>query len=300
MWRRGRDSNPRDGSPPTPLAGARLRPLGHLSKAAVTGFAPGGQGRAGRARVEYGRNRHMVVAAAAERGESSDARFDALDLARFQFAFTVAFHIIFPAFSIGLASYLAVLNGAAPAHRATRSTSTLFNYWKTIFAVAFGMGVVSGIVMSYQFGTNWSVFSDKAGPGDRAADGLRGADAPSSSRRAFSASCCSAASKVGPRPALPRHADGRGRHARLGLLDPRVNSWMQTPPATPSTTVGQFVPEDWWAVDLQPVLPLPARAHGARGLSHHRARRRRGRRLAPAARRDRRRRRARCSRWRWA
>jgi len=89
--------------------------------------------------------------------------FDALTLARMQFAFTVSFHIIFPAFSIGLASYLAVLNGlwlwtGRPVFL------DLFNYWKKIFAVAFGMGVVSGIVMSYQFGTNWSVFSDKVGP----------------------------------------------------------------------------------------------------------------------------------------
>jgi cytochrome d ubiquinol oxidase subunit I len=80
-----------------------------------------------------------------------------------QFAFTVSFHIIFPAFSIGLASYLAVLNGLWLA-TGKRHYLTLFDYWKKIFAVAFGMGVVSGIVMSYQFGTNWSVFSDKTGP----------------------------------------------------------------------------------------------------------------------------------------
>ncbi|MCB1430184.1 MAG: cytochrome ubiquinol oxidase subunit I, partial [Nitratireductor sp.] len=88
---------------------------------------------------------------------------DATFLARIQFAFTVSFHIIFPAFSIGLASYLAVLEGL---HLATGRDVylRLFDYWKKIFAVAFGMGVVSGIVMSYQFGTNWSVFSDKAGP----------------------------------------------------------------------------------------------------------------------------------------
>ena len=88
--------------------------------------------------------------------------FSAEILARAQFAFTVSLHIIFPAFSIGLASYLAVLNGL---YLRTRDETylTLFNYWKKIFAVAFGMGVVSGIVMSYQFGTNWSVFSDKAG-----------------------------------------------------------------------------------------------------------------------------------------
>ncbi len=72
----------------------------------------------------------------------------ALTPARFQFAFTVSFHFIFPAFSIGFASYLSVLEGL----------------WLKIFAIAFGMGVVSGIVMAYQFGSNWSAFSDKAGP----------------------------------------------------------------------------------------------------------------------------------------
>lgn len=89
--------------------------------------------------------------------------FDATVLARIQFAFTVSFHIIFPAFSIGLASYLAVLE-ALWLWKKDEVYLELFNFWKTIFAVAFGMGVVSGIVMSYQFGTNWSVFSDKAGP----------------------------------------------------------------------------------------------------------------------------------------
>ncbi|MEL7690882.1 cytochrome ubiquinol oxidase subunit I [Citromicrobium bathyomarinum] len=88
---------------------------------------------------------------------------DAILLARIQFAFTVSFHFIFPAFSIGLASYLAVLEGlwlktGKPVYM------DLFKYWLKIFAIAFAMGVVSGIVMSYQFGTNWAVFSDVAGP----------------------------------------------------------------------------------------------------------------------------------------
>src|SRR6202171_1844386 len=89
--------------------------------------------------------------------------FDAVVLARAQFAFTVSFHIVFPAFTIGLASYLAVLEALWLA--TGRSVYlAVFNYWKKIFALSFGMGVVSGVVMSYQFGTNWSVFSDKAGP----------------------------------------------------------------------------------------------------------------------------------------
>src|SRR6267378_2974017 len=89
--------------------------------------------------------------------------WDAVVLARAQFAFTMSFHIVFPAFSIGLASYLAVLE-ALWLWTGREVFINLFNYWLKIFAVAFGMGVVSGIVMSYQFGTNWSAFSDKTGP----------------------------------------------------------------------------------------------------------------------------------------
>src|SRR6478672_12723495 len=89
--------------------------------------------------------------------------WDAVALARAQFAFTMSFHIIFPAFSIGLASYLAVLE-ALWLWTGREVFINLFNYWLRIFAIVFGMGVVSGIVMSYQFGTNWSVFSDKTGP----------------------------------------------------------------------------------------------------------------------------------------
>src|SRR5215203_7058929 len=87
----------------------------------------------------------------------------ALLLARLQFAFTVSFHFIFPSFTIGLASYLAVLEGLWLRTGEDRFMN-LFRYWLKIFALVFAMGVVSGIVMSYEFGTNWSVFSDKAGP----------------------------------------------------------------------------------------------------------------------------------------
>lgn len=87
----------------------------------------------------------------------------ALLLARFQFAFTVGVHIIFPAFSIGLAAYLAVLEGCWL--KTGRSVFLdLYRYWIKVFSIVFGMGVVSGLVMSYEFGTNWSVFSQKAGP----------------------------------------------------------------------------------------------------------------------------------------
>lgn len=87
---------------------------------------------------------------------------DAFHLARIQFAFTVSFHILFPAITIGLASFLAVLEGL---WLRTRNVTyrELYHFWSKIFAVNFGMGVVSGLVMAYQFGTNWSGFSQFAG-----------------------------------------------------------------------------------------------------------------------------------------
>ena len=84
---------------------------------------------------------------------------DPLLLARIQFAFTISFHIIFPAFTIGLASFLAVVEWRWLRTNDERFRD-IYKFWVKIFAVAFGMGVVSGVVMSYQFGTNWSVFSD--------------------------------------------------------------------------------------------------------------------------------------------
>src|ERR687894_1064238 len=88
--------------------------------------------------------------------------FDALLLSRLQFAFTIAWHIIFPAFTIGLASFLAVLEGLWLFTR-RELFRNLFLFWVKVFAISFGMGVVSGVVMSYQFGTNWSEFSRLTG-----------------------------------------------------------------------------------------------------------------------------------------
>jgi cytochrome bd ubiquinol oxidase subunit I len=87
----------------------------------------------------------------------------ALDLSRLQFAFTVSVHIIFPALSIGLASFLAVLE-ACYLRTGKPHYKKLCIFWSKIFAVGFGMGVVSGVVMAYQFGTNWSGFARFAGP----------------------------------------------------------------------------------------------------------------------------------------
>ena len=87
----------------------------------------------------------------------------ALVLSRLQFAFTVSFHIIFPSFTIGLAAWLTVLEAlhlatGRPAYR------ILFEFWLKIFGIAFGLGVVSGIVMAFEFGTNWSELSRVSGP----------------------------------------------------------------------------------------------------------------------------------------
>lgn len=179
--------------------------------------------------------------------------FDAIELARIQFAFTVSFHIIFPAFSIGLASYLAVLNGL---HLRTGHEVylRLFNYWKTIFAVAFGMGVVSGIVMSYQFGTNWSVFSDKAGP---VIGPLMGYEVLSAFflEAGFLGVMLFGRQKVGPK--LHFVATLMVAVGTLGsafwILS--VNSWMQTPQGHAINDVGQFVPVDWWAIVFNPSFP---------------------------------------------
>ena len=86
----------------------------------------------------------------------------ALELARIQFGFTITIHIIFPAITIGLATYLAILEGLW-LKKQDAVYKTLYHFWSKIFAVNFGMGVVSGLVMAYQFGTNWSQYSEFAG-----------------------------------------------------------------------------------------------------------------------------------------
>jgi cytochrome d ubiquinol oxidase subunit I len=87
---------------------------------------------------------------------------DAVLLSRIQFAFVISFHILFPAFTIGLASWLAFLEGLY-LWRKRELYRELYFFWLRIFAVSFGLGVVSGIVMSFQFGTNWSQLSELAG-----------------------------------------------------------------------------------------------------------------------------------------
>jgi len=180
--------------------------------------------------------------------------FDALHLARAQFAFTMSFHFIFPAFSIGLASYLMVLE-ALWLKTGQALYLDLFRYWLKIFAVAFGMGVVSGIVMSYQFGTNWSVYSNKAGP-------IIG---PLMAYEVLTAFFLEA----GFLGVMLFGADkvGKGLHffatcmVAIGTLVSAtwiisVNSWMQTPAGFAINAKGQFVPAgSWWPIIFSPSFP---------------------------------------------
>lgn len=177
-------------------------------------------------------------------------RLDAFHLARAQFAFTVIFHIVFPALSIGLASYLTVLE-ALWLKTGRQVYLDLFQYWVKIFSIGFAMGVVSGVVMSYQFGTNWSAFSDKAGP---VIGPLMGYEVLTAFflEAGFLGVMLFGMRKV-----------GRGLHfvatflVALGTLISATwilsaNSWMQTPAGYSITADGRFMPEDWWAIIFNP------------------------------------------------
>jgi cytochrome d ubiquinol oxidase subunit I len=179
--------------------------------------------------------------------------WDAVVLARAQFAFTMSFHIVFPAFSIGLASYLAVLEALWLA-TGRAVYINLFNYWLKIFAIAFGMGVVSGIVMSYQFGTNWSVFSDKTGPiiGPLMAYEVMTAFFLEAG---FLGVMLFGLERVGHRLhffATLMVATGTLISA-LWILS--ANSWMQTPAGYAVNADGQFVAADWFKVIFNPSFP---------------------------------------------
>jgi cytochrome d ubiquinol oxidase subunit I len=178
----------------------------------------------------------------------------ALLLARVQFAFTVAFHFIFPAFSIGLASYLAVLEGLW-LKTGKQVYFTLFRYWLKIFAIAFAMGVVSGIVMSYQFGTNWSVFSDKAGP----------VIGPLMAYEVLTAFFLEAGflgvmlfglERVGRKLHFLATCMVAAGTALSAFWILSVNSWMHTPTGWAMNAAGQFVPAgSWLDIIFNPSFP---------------------------------------------
>jgi cytochrome d ubiquinol oxidase subunit I len=179
--------------------------------------------------------------------------WDPILLARAQWSFTMAFHIVFPAISIGLASYLAVLEGLWLA-TGRQSYLNLFRYWLRIFAIAFGMGVVSGLTMAYQFGTNWSNFSDRAGP----------VIGPLMAYEVLTAFFLEAGFLGVMLFGLDRV--GRGLHyvatlaVALGTLTSAfwilaTNSWMQTPAGFTTNAAGQFIPVSWLQVIFNPSFP---------------------------------------------
>ena len=175
----------------------------------------------------------------------------ALILSRLQFAFTISFHIIFPAFTIGLAAWLTILEAlhlktGRPAYR------VLFEFWLKIFGVAFGLGVVSGVVMAFQFGTNWSVLSKMSGP-------IQG---PLLSYETFTAFALEASffgvllfgrSRVPPWFYLLSTAMvalGTTLSAFWIMVN---NSWMQVPVGYVVRN-GVFVPDDWTKIVLNSVV----------------------------------------------
>ncbi|ADQ84602.1 cytochrome ubiquinol oxidase subunit I [Methylovorus sp. MP688] len=176
----------------------------------------------------------------------------ALDLARIQFGFTISFHIVFPAITIGMASYLAVLEGLWLKTKQAHYLE-LYRYWSRIFALTFGMGVVSGLVMAYQFGTNWSGFSNYAGS----------VTGPLLAYEVLTAFFLEAGflgvmlfgwNKVGP-----------GLHfvstlmVAVGTLISATwilasNSWMHTPQGV-ALVDGRLIPVDWWQIVFNPSFP---------------------------------------------
>src|SRR5438094_1467392 len=175
----------------------------------------------------------------------------ALLLSLIQFGWTIAFHIIFPSFSIGLAAWLTVLEAlhlwtSRPTYR------LIFEFWLKIFGIAFGLGVVSGIVMAFQFGTNWSVLSRMSGP-------IQG---PLLSYETFTAFTLEASffgillfgrSRVPPWFYLfstAMVALGTTFSAFWIMVN---NSWMQVPVGYVIEN-GQFVPNDWAAIIFSPVV----------------------------------------------
>ncbi|MGA3247133.1 MAG: cytochrome ubiquinol oxidase subunit I [Paraburkholderia sp.] len=176
----------------------------------------------------------------------------ALDLSRLQFAFTVSFHIIFPAMSIGLASFIAVLE-AAWLKTGKLHYKELCLFWSKVFAIGFGMGVVSGVVMAYQFGTNWAGFARFAGP-------ITGPLLTYEVMTAFFL-------EAGFLGIMLFGWDrvGRGAHFGATLLVAigtlistfwilASNSWMQTPQGF-TVENGHVVPLDWFKIIFNPSFP---------------------------------------------
>jgi cytochrome d ubiquinol oxidase subunit I len=181
------------------------------------------------------------------------ANLDPVLLARVQFAFTISFHIIFPAFTIGLASWLAVVEWRY-LKTGKEVYQEVYRMWVKIFAVTFGMGVVSGVVMSYQFGTNWSVFSDKVG---NVLGPLLGYEVLTAFflEASFLGIMLFGWNRVSPR----MHFASTVIVAFGTLLSSfwilAANSWMQTPQGFRVGSDGLFYPTDWLQVIFNPSFP---------------------------------------------
>src|ERR1700691_1328579 len=175
----------------------------------------------------------------------------ALLLSRLQFAFTVSFHIIYPSFTIGLAAWLTLLDAlylatGRPAYR------VVFEFWLKIFGVAFGLGVVSGIVMAFEFGANWSVLSKMSGP-------IQGPLLSYETFTAFMLEATFFGVLIFGRPRVPPWfylfstamvALGTTFSAFWILVN---NSWMQVPVGTVIEN-GAFVPNDWTKIIFNSVV----------------------------------------------
>lgn len=177
----------------------------------------------------------------------------ALELSRIQFGFTISFHILFPAITVGLASFLTVLE-LLWLRTGKAVYRDLYHFWIKVFAVNFGMGVVSGLVMAYEFGTNWSGFSRFAG-------GITGPLLAYEVLTAFFL-------EAGFLGVMLFGWDrvGRGLHffatamVALGTLISTTwilasNSWMQTPTGY-AIVDGRVVPIDWFKVIFNPSFPF--------------------------------------------
>ena len=180
-------------------------------------------------------------------------RLDPVLLARIQFAFTISFHIIFPAFTIGLASWLAVLEW-----RWLKTGNTvyeeIYRMWVKIFAVTFGMGVVSGVVMSFQFGTNWAVFSDRAG---NVLGPLLGYEVLTAF---FLEASFLGVMLFGWNRVSPKMHFAATIIVALGTLISAfwilsANSWMQTPQGYRLGSEGLLFPTDWIKIIFNPSFP---------------------------------------------
>lgn len=178
---------------------------------------------------------------------------DPVLLSRIQFAFVVSFHIIFPAFTIGLASWLAVVEW-----RWLKTGNIvyrdIYKLWSKIFAVAFGMGVVSGVVMSYQFGTNWSQFSVRVG---NVIGPLLGYEVLTAF---FLEASFLGIMLFGWNKVSPRMHFGATCAVAIGTLSSAfwilsANSWMQTPQGFTMDGNGILQPANWLEIIFNPSSP---------------------------------------------